>query len=165
MFDESKHPRDEDGRFTNGGAKEYRQNTPYEEITKEEMPTPNIDEVFGDEFKGYKGQAAVDKLLTEKRGHIKGAFHRDDVGEIDLIWGNDFMGLQHIIERRAEQGIDIKSFLNDITQVVQNGNFRKKNSRGNFEFMLNGKIAVIAPEFKGNKVTFLLTAFKTHSKK
>lgn len=34
-FDESKHPRDEQGRFTNGGAKEYRQNTPHEEILRE----------------------------------------------------------------------------------------------------------------------------------
>lgn len=32
-FDESKHPRDEDGRFTDGsGGKSYRQNTRYEEI-------------------------------------------------------------------------------------------------------------------------------------
>lgn len=31
-FDENKHPRDEQGRFTNGGAKEFRQNTLYKEI-------------------------------------------------------------------------------------------------------------------------------------
>lgn len=31
-FDESKHPRAEDGKFTNGGAKQYRQNTSYDEI-------------------------------------------------------------------------------------------------------------------------------------
>ena len=37
QFDESKHPRAKDGKFTgkgNEGNKEYRQNTSYEEITK-----------------------------------------------------------------------------------------------------------------------------------
>lgn len=33
-WDESKHPRDEDGKFTDGGAKEYRQNTDYKEISE-----------------------------------------------------------------------------------------------------------------------------------
>lgn len=33
-FDEKKHPRDEEGKFTEtGGETQYRQNTPYEEIT------------------------------------------------------------------------------------------------------------------------------------
>lgn len=44
-FDESKHPRDELGRFTNGGAKEYRQNTQYEDILseseKDTIPLPD----------------------------------------------------------------------------------------------------------------------------
>lgn len=34
-FDESKHPRDSDGKFTSkDGVKEYRQNTSYAEILK-----------------------------------------------------------------------------------------------------------------------------------
>ncbi len=165
MFDESKHPRDESGKFTNGGAKEYRQNTPYEEITKEEIHTPNIDEVFGDEFKGYKGQAAVDKLLTEKRGHIKGAFHRDDVGDIDLIWGNDFMGLQHIIKNRESQGVNAMEFLSNIAEVVEKGEYKGKNQNNTFEFWYKGKMAIISPEYHGKKVTFLLTAFKRQKNK
>lgn len=127
--------------------------------------SPSIDELLGEEFKGYKGQAAIDKLLQERHGHIKGAFHREDIGDIDLLWGNDNLGLQHIVKRRQEQGIDAGNFLQDIADVIQSGNFRKKNDRGNFEFMKNGKVAVISPELWGNKITFLLTAFKTHSKK
>lgn len=131
----------------------------------EQEKSSSIDGLLGEEFKGYKGQAAIDKLLQEKRGYVKGAFHRDDIGDIDLLWGNDNLGLQHIVRRRQDQGIDAGNFLQDITDVIQSGNFRKKNDRGNFEFMKNGKIAVISPELWGNKITFLLTAFKTHSKK
>ena len=46
--------------------------------------------LLGEEFKGYKGQEAVNKLLQEKRGHVKGAFHREDMGDIDLLWGKRY---------------------------------------------------------------------------
>ena len=135
------------------------------EDTEEKTAAPSIETLLGKEYKGVKGQAAVDKLLKEKQGHVKGAFHRDDMGDIDLVWGNDDCGLQHILKRRGEQGIDTDEFMQNLSEVVEKGNFRKKNARGNFEFMHEGKIAVISPELNGNKITFLLTAFKTHSKK
>lgn len=67
--------------------------------------------------------------------------------------------------RRAEQGIDVNSFINDLTDVTEKGAFRKKKEQGNFEIFHNGKVTVISSELHGNKITFLLTAFKTHSKK
>ena len=138
---------------------------PQDNETADEEKSPSIDELLGEEFKGYKGQQAVDKLMKEKRGHVKGAFHRDDIGDIDLLWGNDSLGLQHILMRRKEQGIDGKDCVSDLANVVQHGAFRKKNDRGNFEFFHKGKVAVVSPEVWGNKITFLVTAFKTHSKK
>ena len=169
MWNEEDHPRDEQGKFTNGGAKEWRQNTPYEEIVNDadvnETGPEDISALLGVEYKGYKGRQAIDKLLDEKNGHIKGAFFRKDIGSIDLLWGNGDLGLQHIIERRCSQGIEIGSFLDDLTNVIESGLFRRKNNRGNFEFMLNQKIAIVSPELKGNSLVFLLTAFKTHSKK
>lgn len=139
--------------------------TPQDNETETEGKSPSIDGLLGEEFKGYKGQQAVDKLMKEKRGHVKGAFHRDDIGDIDLLWGNDSLGLQHILMRRREQGIDGEDFVSDLANVVQQGTFRKKNDRGNFEFFHKGKVAVVSPELWGNKITFLVTAFKTHSKK
>lgn len=208
MFDESKHPRDGDGKFTDGNGgdnsrEEYRQSVnerikwakdndidlpmntdgsvddiklqemydsqkkDFGEIDEEEKESPenSIGELLGEEFKTVKGQAAVDKLLKEKHGHVKAAFHREDIGDIDLVWGNEYLGLQHIITRREEQGIDAKDFVGNLSEVIEKGNFRKKNVRGNFEFIHNGKVAVISPELRGNKIIFLLTAFKTHSKK
>lgn len=187
MFDESKHPRNpkgssEGGRFTSsdgaGGTHEATeaekrrmgemgitvQNGAHTEVPQGNSP-PSLDEILGQEFKDYKGQAAIDKLMQEKQGHVKGAFHRDDIGDIDLLWGNDYLGLQHIIKHREAQGINIQDFIKNLAEVVENGNFRKKNDRGNFEFFYDGKVAIISPELQGNKITFLLTAFKTHSKK
>ncbi len=120
--------------------------------------------LLGEEFKGYKGQDAVNKLLQEKRGHIKGAFHRDDMGDIDLLWGSDTLGLKHIIRQRESQGIDTQVFLNDLASVVEKGDYYEKNKRGDFEFIHNGKMAVIAVEYQGSKMTYLLTAFKTRYK-
>lgn len=123
-----------------------------------------LDELLGEEFKGVKGQAAVSKLLAEKRGHVKGAFHRDDIGDINLVWGNDFVGLKHIVQQREKQGINVQVFMQELSQVIEKGSFYQKNDRGNFEFLHDGKMAIIAPEYHGNKLTFVLTAYKTRKK-
>lgn len=116
--------------------------------------------LLGEEFKGYKGQDAVNKLLQEKRGHVKGAFHRDDMGDIDLLWGSDSVGLKHILQRREEQGINTEEFVSNLAEVVERGEFYQKNNNGNFEYWYKGNMVVIAPEYHGNKITFVLTAFK-----
>ena len=195
MWEESKHPRDNDGKFTDGNCK----NTSYTEQVNErinfakenniELPlltdgsiddlklqqiikdyinensfSNDINVIYGKEFKGYKGQEAINKLLQEKQGHVKGAFFREDIGSIDLLWGNDDLGLQHIIKRREEQRINTNDFLNNIAEVVDKGKVRCKNSRGNFEILYNNKLVVISPEYHNQKVTFLLTAYKTRYK-
>lgn len=120
----------------------------------------DVERLYGEEFKGYKGQAAIEKLLKEQRGHVKGAFHRDDMGDIDLVWGSDTVGLQHIIKQREKQGVDLSTFLGGLSEVVEMGRFIQKNGNGTFEFWHEGKMAVITPEYHGQRVTFLLTAYK-----
>lgn len=167
MFNEKEHPRDNTGKFSEKSASDLKselmQELP-EQDSSEFGSQEELDNLLGEEFKGYKGQDAVDKLLKEKRGHVKGAFHREDIGDIDLLWGNDYVGLQHIIERRAQQGINVDKFLLNIADVVQYGKFKSKNDRGNFEFWHDGKLAVIAPEYHGNKITYVLTAYKQSKK-
>ena len=130
------------------------------EEQEEVVALSDVDKLYGEEFKGYKGQAAIEKLLKEQRGHVKGAFHRDDMGDIDLVWGGDTAGLQHIITQRERDGIDLKVFLGGLSEVVEKGRFMKKNGNGTFEFWYEGKMAVITPEYHGQSVTFLLTAYK-----
>ncbi|MDR1452674.1 MAG: hypothetical protein LBJ25_01680 [Candidatus Margulisbacteria bacterium] len=115
---------------------------------------------LGTEFKEYKGRDAVNKLLREKQGYVSDSFHREDIGEIALIWGDENAGLAHIVKRRSQEKIDTKEFLSDIPDVIENGVIAKGRS-GRFEILYKNKMAVIAPEIYGNKLKFLLTAFKT----
>ena len=149
-WDESKHPRAENGQFGEGGSSQNN--------------AADISGFLGTEYQG-KGKAAIQKLCQEKNGYIKGAFHRSDIGDIALVWGNDDVGLKHIIKRREEQGIDVDLFLEDIDEVIEKGNIQKSRETGNFEIWHNKKMAVISPEFKGNQLMFLLTAFKSRKQK
>lgn len=162
-FDESKVKRDGKGKFAvkDTPAEEKRAG----EILGEEDLPEDITELLGEEFTGVKGQEAIHKLIAEQRGHVKGAFHREDIGDIDLIWGDESCGLRHILMRREEQGIDTTDFISDIAHVIENGSYLRKNERGRFEFQEGRKVVVISPELRGNKITFMLTAYKTRAKK
>ncbi|MGL2886223.1 DUF3519 domain-containing protein, partial [Helicobacter pylori] len=56
------------------------------------------------EFKG-DGLGAINKLLETKKGFVAGAFHKEGLGDIDLVWGNKDYGLEHILKRRIESYI------------------------------------------------------------
>lgn len=63
------------------------------------------DELFGIEYKGYNGAAAIEKLLKEKQGHVKNAFVRPEIGGIDVVWGDKTGGLEHVMLRREKAAI------------------------------------------------------------
>ena len=136
---------------------------PPKETNSEQAAPQNINELLGPEYVGYKGQKALEKLLKERKGHIKAAFTREGLGDIDLIWGDDTAGLAHIIKQRQKQNIDVAEFFSDLGDVIENGRI-SKGREGKFEILHNGKLAVISPELRGNKLSFLLTAFKTRKK-
>ncbi len=128
-----------------------------------------LDALLGEEFKGVKGQAAIDKLLEEKRGHVKGAFHRDDIGDIDIFWGNDGAGLKHIIIQRAKEKPEhVEEILSHLNTAVNEGVFDKRNKYGNFELEYNCDGVkyriIIAPEYHRNKITYVLSAFRRGKK-
>ena len=107
-----------------------------------------------------KGQRAIDYLLLKQEGEVKNAFYRNDIGNIDLIWGDDKKGLKHIITRRTQQNIDVKEFLSNLAEVIEKGQLIRTNDKGRYEIYLNGKMAIIEPKSVNGKQTFLLTAFK-----
>lgn len=103
------------------------------------------------------GQKAIEKLLNDKNGVINNAFSRKDIGDIDLIWGDENKGLKHIIERHQSQNINLDEFLPKLTDVIQNGELVRVNDKGRYEIFKDGIMAIIDPN-NGNP--FLLTAFK-----
>lgn len=143
------------------GSDKYPQTSSVYSFQKE----PSLRTIYGKEHKGYKGQNAVEKLLIEKEGHVKNAFYVEGIGNIDLIWGNDNLGLKHIIKRRIEQNIKISTFVSELANVIEKGSIiNEKNKNGNYEIYYNNKLAVIAPEYHNQKATFTLTAFNTRKR-
>ncbi len=146
-WDESKHPRADNGQFGSGGS------------ATETLSNSRVADFLGKEFTGVKGQAAVDKLMQEKQGHVKGAFTRKDIGDIDLVWGNESIGLSHIIKRRKETGQDLESLLENVSDVIEMGEL-KIGTNGRFNIQYNGRVAIVKPQFDNEKLQFLLTAFE-----
>lgn len=137
---------------------ENKQDVAKEFVESKEGKQSNLDDL-GPEYTKVKGQDAIRFLLKQRKGWVRDAFTRDDIGGISLIWGNDGMGLKHIIKRRTEQDIDTNEFLRDLGEVIEKSSNIRKNEKGRFEIRDGEKIAVINPEITNGKLTFLLTAF------
>ncbi|GAA7890346.1 DUF3519 domain-containing protein [Helicobacter pylori] len=73
-------------------------------IKKQKLETPSE---WGHNYSEFKndGLGAINKLLETKKGFVAGAFHKEGLGDIDLIWGNKDYGLEHILKRRIESYI------------------------------------------------------------
>ncbi|WP_080386246.1 DUF3519 domain-containing protein [Helicobacter pylori] len=73
-------------------------------IKKQTLDTPSEWGQNYSEFKG-DGLGAINKLLETKKGFVAGAFYKEGLGDIDLVWGNKDYGLEHILKRRIESYI------------------------------------------------------------
>ena len=118
-------------------------------------------ELMGIEYSGISGQAAIDKLLKEKQGHVKDAFYRDDIGGIDIYWGDEKSGICHIIKERKDRGMSGKKFVDDLTDVIEKGKSFQGKESDRMNIAYKGKVAVITFELYNTEVTALLTAFHT----
>ncbi|WRE72153.1 DUF3519 domain-containing protein [Helicobacter pylori] len=74
-------------------------------IKKQKLDAPSEWGHHYSEFKG-DGLGAINKLLETKKGFVVGAFYKEGLGDIDLVWGtpktkdSNGYGLAHILERR-----------------------------------------------------------------
>lgn len=119
---------------------------------------------FGKNYTEYyhDGKGALQKLLIEKQGQVAGAFHRKDLGDIDLVWGeitdkikHKGYGLAHIIDKHPD--LDLKL----ISDIMDKG---KLNNQNNIRYRIEYKNYIIglSSEYKGNKRTFIITAFERY---
>ncbi|AFX91246.1 hypothetical protein HPAKL117_04230 [Helicobacter pylori Aklavik117] len=76
-----------------------------EKTIKQKFETPSE---WGNNYSEFKGDGlgAINKLLETKKGFVAGAFHKEGLGDIDLVWGNKDYGLEHILKRREEQALN-----------------------------------------------------------
>nr|WP_207618452.1 DUF3519 domain-containing protein [Helicobacter pylori] len=72
---------------------------------KPKLETPSE---WGENYSEFKGDGlgAINKLLETKKGFVEGAFYKEGLGDIDLVWGNKDYGLEHILKRRENQALN-----------------------------------------------------------
>ncbi len=134
---EENHPRDDKGRFAQKSS---------------------ISDVLGEEFFNVKGQEAVNKIMAERCGFVRDAFHRKDIGDIALLWGNENIGLHHIIKRRIETKQPLGKLLRSLTEVIEQGQL-EQDENNDFVIRYKGKKAIIEPKLFDHKIQFLMTAY------
>lgn len=121
---------------------------------------------FGDVYDQFKGKPkeAFDFLLKNKDGYLKGVFHRDEIGDIDLAYGsapNPYKGkgLAHIIRKHVETLHDFPSVddaINTITDVISNGVVKDGSIPNTYDIENGDYRVVVAADKNGN---WVLTAF------
>jgi site-specific DNA-cytosine methylase len=121
---------------------------------------------FGDVYDQFKGKPkeAFDFLLKNKDGYLKGVFHRNEIGDIDLAYGsapNPYKGkgLAHIIRKHVETLHDFPSVddaINTITDVISNGVVKDGSIPNTYDIENGDYRVVVAADKNGN---WVLTAF------
>ncbi len=104
---------------------------------KQKLKTPSE---WGHNYSEFKndGLGAINKLLETKKGFVAGAFYKEGLGDIDLVWGNSKYGLEHIFIRRESDAIDkgmskeeakkyALKIINNIPNIISNGKLSKDN--------------------------------------
>ncbi|EOG2576172.1 PBECR2 nuclease fold domain-containing protein [Campylobacter upsaliensis] len=122
-------------------------------LEAEEKP---LKDEFGVNFEGFKGKEAIEKLLEEKRGQVKGAFYKEGLGEIDLVWGDKNYGLEHILNKH---GGEFKNLAKELSEAVENGKI-VKDDKGRLRLEYENKIVGIKDNWKGEKTAhWVVTAY------
>ena len=132
-----------------------------EEATAISEPESIGNNRFGSIYQWVTGKVkeAADFLSTLKSGYLRGVFHREGFGDIDMIWGDDKAGLQHIIKNHIENSDDFKDVdeaLAVIDDVIKNGEESLQGT--NISFDKDGYRVSLAQSDEGK---WVLTAFDT----
>lgn len=96
--------------------------------------------VFGESYEGYyrSGIKAVNKILSEKKGQIQGAFYRKDIGDIDVVWGkitnakkHEGFGFAHIKDKHPDFDVNL------IPEIIKNGKIINKQEKTDLQKVQN----------------------------
>ncbi len=108
-----------------------------------------------DQFRG-KPQEAVDFLLEQKNGEAIGALTHPEIGDVSLVYGNEFAGLEKIAQKHPEVLNDLQNVLSQMSPIMESANRIKLESPSHF--------AVVSKEYMGApRDKWLLTAYEKKS--
>ena len=134
----------------------------------------NKNGIFGPIYNQFCAQPkqAIKHLLKMQNGECPKALYREDIGYIDIVWGqndprtNKGFGLKHIVEKHGgsikELGFEVEDF---IPIVVQYGNLSVKKSDEKKLILESDTFRiVIQTRWNNREKIFLLTAFDLRKK-
>ncbi|EPU7283551.1 PBECR2 nuclease fold domain-containing protein, partial [Campylobacter upsaliensis] len=137
-------------------AQENAYNAQEANLGNDILEPSSLKEDFGENFAGYKGKEAIEKLLEEQRGQVRGAFYKEGLGEIDLVWGDKNYGLEHILNKH---GGEFKNLARELSEAVENGKI-VKDDKGRLRLEYENKIVGIKDNWKGEKTAhWVVTAY------
>lgn len=151
-WNEEDHKRDENGQFTSTSSNTKQEN--------EIGPFGKIHNEFH-----HNAQAAIECLMKEKDGEAVGALSHPEVGDIDLVWGEEGdpekdyrggYGLAKIAAKHPEVLSDLQSILNKMEVDKERSGTHKARMKSP-----DGKYrGVIRLTYEGKEKRWLLTAFE-----
>ena len=112
---------------------------------------------FGPVHTEYRDDAAgaVKRLMADKTGEA--IVHRDDIGDISLVYGDGKMGLSHVAGRRGAE------FMARLPGLLQDGKLYTKPGQADRVFIGTDRDeAVIRFEWDGKAKTWLLSAYEKY---
>lgn len=150
-FKEQDHPRDEEGKFVDGGSSKANETI----------------EGWGNSYPEFSGRPteAIEHLLKNKDGYVPAAISKDGIGDIDFVYGatgKKGFGLAHIIEQRNKQGIDGNQFVKTLPELINAGEVISKDGHPDRKYIISDdKEVAIRLDFNGYKQNWVLSAYMT----
>ena len=142
------------------GAPKQAEKPPVSAVSAENPKKAAVDGPFGPVFTGLTNQpeAAIEKLMAEKRGEVEDAFAHPELGNIAFVYGDEKMGLRHIAEKRGME------WVNRIPSILRNGEVTPDENGLPRTYLVRrsddpASIAVIRLDWNGAEKTWLVTAY------
>lgn len=145
-WEESKHPRDKEGKFGSGEGETEKADT-------------SASSVFGESFSEFSGkpEKAIEKLMSEKTGYVPAAMHKEGIGDIDFVYGKGGTtgyGLAHVLEKHGEE------VLKKIPSLIATGTVDNSQTKLGRSFIYSeDKKIVISLTLFDKEHTWLITAY------
>ena len=112
------------------------------------------------EYKG-KGQKAVDFIVKQQGGQVRGAFNRPEIGDIDVVWGkvtnaekHEGYGLAHIIDKHGIEAVK------KIGEIVKAGQLVTDEANNRISIEQNGYHLGLRQQWNGKKKIWIVTNLK-----
>lgn len=132
-------------------------------------------EEFGTNYPQYyrRPKEAIAKLLETKQGQVAGAFYKEGLGDIDLVWGNENLGLKKIVDKHLSKG-DFEAWgegeqalIKGLSDIIENGKLLTENNVNTIILHKDGntyRLGISKGWFDKGENNWIITAYKVEKK-